>query len=156
MSKKPIEERFWEKVERGGPDECWEWTASMHVSGYGQFWDGEKRELAHRFSYMMHNDEDLSDRCVCHRCDNPRCVNPRHLFAGTQKDNVRDMVRKGRRYVPDVSGEKNGHSKLTVAQVKELRKRRDKGEKLASLAAEYDVSMSLISQIALRRIWSHV
>ena len=37
---------------------------------------------------------------VLHHCDNPPCVNPEHLFVGTQADNIKDMVAKGRNVSP--------------------------------------------------------
>lgn len=33
-----------------------------------------------------------------HTCDTPLCVNADHLFIGTQKDNIRDMIQKGRQH----------------------------------------------------------
>ena len=44
--------------------------------------------------------------------------NPEHLFLGTQKDNMEDMVKKGR-YTPRElpRGEKHPSAKLTAGQV---------------------------------------
>lgn len=53
-------------------------------------------------------------------------------------------------------GERIGASKLTEEQVREIRRRRSAGEKLQPLADEFGVAFSLISMIALNRIWKHV
>lgn len=34
--RKHFVERFWSKIEKGNPNECWKWTAALHV-GYGWF-----------------------------------------------------------------------------------------------------------------------
>ena len=31
-----------------------------------------------------------------HKCHNSMCVNPRHMYIGTQQDNIRDMIKAGR------------------------------------------------------------
>lgn len=97
---KTPEQRFWEKVDKRGPDECWPWLGHLSKMpdgspGYGSICVNSKHVRATKFSYELHigptNGFDL-----LHKCDNPPCVNPNHLFIGTAKDNALDASRKGR------------------------------------------------------------
>ena len=95
---RPFDERFWPKVNKQGANGCWEWTGSLDSSGYGAIKDtapSKKNIRPHRYimESLGHNITGLS---VLHKCDNPKCLNPDHLFVGTQTDNIRDMVAKGR------------------------------------------------------------
>jgi len=115
---KPIEERFWAKVNKSGPNDCWNWIGGKDEDGYGRIGVGPipgKVLKTHRFSYTIHKGEIPDGMLICHKCDNPSCVNPKHLFAGTNLDNRRDAKKKGRQYYPGFL------SKLTVDQVKEMR-----------------------------------
>lgn len=95
------EQRFWSKVDRRGPDECWPWLAAKSATRYGVF----DKTRAHRVAYALTHGLIPEGRIVCHRCDNPPCCNPAHLWLGTPKDNTADMVAKGRakfhRFGPD-------------------------------------------------------
>jgi hypothetical protein len=95
---RPFEQRFWEKVDRRGPDQCWLWTAALTGNGYGviRLDTHLPRVQAHRASWMLSNGPIPDGLWVLHRCDTPRCVNPAHLFLGTRADNVQDMIAKGR------------------------------------------------------------
>lgn len=99
----PVPERFWAKVGKLGPDECWLWSGSLNLKGYGYLvvgsrTNGRSNMLAHRLSYEIHNGSIPTGSLICHKCDVPACVNPAHLFMGTQKDNMSDALRKGRMY----------------------------------------------------------
>lgn len=152
-----VEARFWEKVERGGPTAphmdtpCWIWTAGTGGHGYGNF-DGT---TAHRVSFVM-SGANLPDRLhVLHRCDNKRCVRPDHLYAGTPSDNARD--REARTPVGwRARGESIGASKLTADVVKECRARVARGETVASLAREFDVSWPAMGDAVKGRNWKWV
>ena len=88
-------QRFWEKVQKksGG---CWTWLGAKNNQGYGNFNVGGKFERAHRIAYCLSIGEVPAGLFVLHHCDNPSCVNPKHLFLGTQKDNMQDCLKKGR------------------------------------------------------------
>lgn len=94
------QERFETKVRRAGPDECWAWGGETQNKGYGVFatYSGGKRKkhLAHRWALRASGVDLRDDQKVLHSCDNPPCVNPAHLRAGTQLDNIRDALAKGR------------------------------------------------------------
>lgn len=96
MNTRPLPERFWEKVRRAGPDECWEWIAAKQSKGYGHIYvDGTVRD-AHRVSFYLEHGRWPQPNCL-HSCDNPSCVNPAHLREGTQSENIIEMFTKGRR-----------------------------------------------------------
>lgn len=77
-------------------DGCWVWQKSLTKKGYGRFWNGTKAVKAHRASYELYVGKIPPTLFVCHKCDNPKCVRPDHLFLGTNRDNMIDMIQKGR------------------------------------------------------------
>jgi hypothetical protein len=110
------EQKFWNKVNILGADDCWEWRGQRDKDGYGQCAFHGSIRRAHRLAFRFTTGEE--SKVVCHRCDNPACCNPHHLFGGTQTDNIRDRDRKGRmargqrgRYVAVLKATKQMHPK---------------------------------------------
>lgn len=105
------DERFSSRFQVDPVTGCWNWTGLRNKKGYGIIGGtiGGKRYapvgsamLAHRVSWIMYRGEipegaGAHGTVVMHKCDNPACVNPHHLVLGTQSDNVKDMIEKGRR-----------------------------------------------------------
>ena len=90
MIRMDVEDRFWSKTDRRGPDECWLWQASVARGGYGMFRVSPTQNMnAHRWSYQHTFGALPSHIRVDHQfhCDR-RCVNPAHLRAVTQKQNM--------------------------------------------------------------------
>ena len=146
------EQRFAMSVDK--TDGCWIWTASKDKNGYGIF-KGMIGDVlftrAHRYSYALHTGDLLVGMQALHSCDNPSCVNPDHLFAGTNADNMRDKIQKGRARTP--VGEKHGKAVLTESQVRRvLRDPRP----YAVIATEYNVAATTIASIKQRVSWKHL
>jgi uncharacterized protein (DUF433 family) len=147
-----LSDRFWSKVARRSPADCWEWQASFsNAAGYGQFWLNGTQVRAHRLAYQMERGPIPEGLVVRHRCDNPSCVNPAHLELGTHKDNSADRVNRGRSNSP--IGERHGHCKLTEQQVLEIRA---SAEPQHVLAERYGVAQTRISAILRGASWSHL
>ena len=92
----PEADRFWARVDKSaGPDGCWLWLGGRKHNGYGTTRYRGKTARAHRVSFEMEAGRTPA-LYVLHRCDNPPCVNPSHLYEGTQKQNMADMIRRGR------------------------------------------------------------
>lgn len=158
----PLYVRFWRHVERSEHG-CWTWTATRARFGYGQIASGGRGGhmlRAHRVSWELHNGPIPDGLWVLHKCDNPACVRPDHLFLGTHADNMRDCIAKGRHrgatHRETYLGERNGRSKLTADQVRELRLRRNDGESMRALARRFGVSKPSVQAIVRRDHWRHV
>lgn len=90
---------------------CWNWTGATGSRGYGRIVYADRLQLTHRVSAHIYLGFDLNSPLqVLHRCDNPSCFNPKHLFIGTQAENLLDMSRKGRHHNSRVTHCPNGHA----------------------------------------------
>jgi hypothetical protein len=127
---------------------CWLWLgATKKDGGYPRVWFNGKYQKGHRVAWELANGETLGDRCALHKCDQPSCINPEHIFAGTQADNVADMLSKGRERYVGLPGEQNGRAKLTDAQVAALRADLANGMTQTAAAARYGISQARVSKI---------
>jgi hypothetical protein len=143
------EQRFWNKVDKRGEDDCWEWIGSKDRDGYGHIKIKNKMWVSSRFSYELHTGKIPSGMLICHSCDNPSCVNPKHLWLGTDKDNAIDRNKKGR--IEYKSGENSPRAKLTNKQANEIRNlyipKKHGVTSSCSLAKKYKISQRQILDI---------
>ena len=97
---------------------CCVWQRSVVTSGYGQIETEGRCHRAHKMAYEFVNGPVPEGLSVLHSCDVTRCCNPDHLRTGTQRENVYDMISRGRAVQYG-----SGHTKaiLTPAQVEAIR-----------------------------------
>ena len=149
-----LEDRFWEKVDKRGPDDCWEWTGARREFGHGAIFSGDSESTApalkaHRVSAQLAG-MDIEGLVVRHKCDNPPCVNPAHLETGTQNENYGDMIARNRL----ARGERR--SGLTDDEVREIRARAALGDRQIDIAKAFGISRANVSYIVSRKTWGHV
>lgn len=149
-------EEYFEKVKkellekRKINGDCWEWPG-FRFKGYGRrnFGQrGKKRKVeVHRIAYMIWKGEIPKGMHICHTCDNRACYNPDHLWLGTPKDNIHDMINKGRRNIA---------SKLKKEDVLKIRERRESGEKMSEIVKDYPVNYQAIYFVCKRKTWKNI
>lgn len=172
--------RFNRKVERSEQG-CWLWVGALRPNGYGNFFLGNKTTCAHRAAWTLANGQIPDGLQVLHRCDVPNCVNPSHLFLGTQKDNMQDMIAKGRQGSHARHGEANPmygkrHSEKTRAMIsavhrgiharekhpratitektaQEVKRLRAEGNTCKSIALMLSISFHVVRNIAGGKSW---
>lgn len=96
----PLRERFDLSYMPEPNSGCWLWIAAAKPPGYGVIGVNGRCSSAHRVSWQLHNGPIPRGMHVCHRCDVPACVNPDHLWLGSHRENMADMVAKGRSLKP--------------------------------------------------------
>ena len=143
-----------DRIEINKKTGCWEWAGTCFFSGYARAGLSSRKgkkysQHANRMSYEVFIGDIPKNMLVCHKCDNPKCVNPEHLFLGTPKDNLMDMVKKGR----SLKGEINPNSKLTEEIVKKIRRSKKSRE---FLSEKYEVSVCTIRDAQNGRTWKHI
>ena len=153
---RPIEERFWERIEKieGG---CWLYGGAQYGNKYGLIGvttNPVKNITAHRFSYILHKGEIARGQVICHTCDVRNCVNPDHMYAGTHEDNTRDIVerkrnvgRVGVRVVSRVGRLSNTHGRALSKQhrLDLLKEYADGKYTQMELARRYRISQATVS-----------
>ncbi|WP_428992570.1 HNH endonuclease signature motif containing protein [Lysobacter antibioticus] len=120
----------------------------MYRNGYGRAEHRGVVILAHRLFYLMHNGTIAKGLMVCHRCDTRSCVNPGHLFLGTHRHNMRDMVKKGRQ--ASLGGRLNGRRRLTADAVRHIR---SSGLSTSVLMRQFDVSRRTVQYARNGKTW---
>ncbi len=136
---------FWDRVAR--TEGCWEWTGPRVKQGYGKV--GSEASRTHRLAWTLTYGPIPAGLDVCHTCDNPPCCRPDHLRLGTRGENMRDAARKGR----TLQGERHPMSKLTSAQVYEIRARYALDPRPRTIAREYGVGRDVIHRIVRGTLW---
>lgn len=150
--KPTLQERFDAYVVPEPMTGCWLWAGPNDSYGYGQLGVNGRLVLAHRLSWFLaYGVMPPKLVCVLHRCDNPAFVNPKHLFLGSQKENIYDMCKKRRQWIP--AGGQNPKAKLTDVEVLAIRV---DTRKSGQIARAYGITTSTVREIKTLRTWRHI
>lgn len=145
-------ERFWSKVDKSGPTDCWPWTGHRHERGYGIFWFSGKNIRANRFALEATSGAPPFEGAMAlHSCHNPPCCNPNHLRWGTALDNTGDQII---RFGPLV-GENSRRSQITDAAADKILHMRMEGYRVREIASELDLQESLVENVYVGKSWAH-
>ena len=160
---------YWEKLKsrfleytKEAPNGCLEWIGSCgevrggNKKGYGRMSfkraDGVFRQAnAHRLVWVLAGGSIEGGQIIMHKCDNPCCVNYQHLEIGTDAQNRRDAIRRGKAAIH----EKMPRAKLNWTDVGEIRERYAKGGvSMKALSEDYGVTTMAIFDVVHKNTWN--
>lgn len=140
----PLEDRFWARVKKTGPDECWEWLGSQHKprwgSPYGRFTIKHGvRAIAHRIAYELALGPIPEGLTIDHLCRNTLCMNPQHLEPVTASENsrranslrIRTHCARGGHELPPIGAKSRGCS-VCRRELQRTRQARQRSRKPSS------------------------
>jgi hypothetical protein len=141
------------------PDQCWIWTDSVS-GGYGAFSYApdpanpslKRGEKAHRYAYRCRYGK-WPIPLGRHTCDMPLCFNPAHIIPGTDADNARDRMERGRGV--SLVGSANPGAKLNEELAFQLRKDSATMSQ-RQLASKYGVERKSIHRVLTGTHWTNV
>lgn len=144
-----LREIAWKENETG----CWTCVSHISTSGFYPIIqrNGKLIRMSH-FIYEKYYGRISKSSHVLHRCDNPQCINPKHLFLGSNYDNVKDRDRKGRQS----KGSERPSAKLKERDIPMIRALLAEGQFQKIIAEKYNVSQKAICDIANGKSWKHV
>ena len=157
-----VSQRFFSRFTIDEKTKCWNWNGALTSYGYGviageingkRYVPKGQQMLAHRVSWILHygdipDGDGAHGMVVMHICDNRGCVNPKHLRLGSQSENVKDMIVKGRKVSGTPSGVQHWGSSIKDQSVIDLICSTTGNTK--ALAEQYGVAESTIKRIRRR------
>lgn len=130
-------------------DDCLIWPFAS-ARGYGKVSDGGKSVHVHRMvCEKIHGAPPTPKHETAHSCGNSLCVNYRHLRWATHEENERDKEFHGTRN----RGERNGQSKLSLKDVREIRALKGRGTQ-REIATRFGINQTTVGQIQRREKWA--
>ena len=133
-------------------NECLIWPFTKHRDGHGRIRFNRADQYAHRVAFYITYGR-WPFPIGRHICDTPACFNPRHVIDGTDADNSRDMVIRGR----SGKGSANASAKLTEDAVRSMRHDYFSGRSTVDqLAKRYLVTASTAKRAIDGKTWKHV
>ena len=132
---------------------CWGWDGYV-CHGYATVIVNGKRSTAARWAWQVYNGKIPKGLYVCHACDNKLCTRISHLFLGTPKDNVQDMMQKGRHR--KLTGEETSGAKITEETVKQVVKDLELGMSSYLVSQKYNIGRGTVCSIKNGVTWKHL
>lgn len=136
-------------------EDCLIWPFHRNPRGYAIVAKAGVRDSRYVHISMCeyrHGPRPTPDHEAGHDCGRGHkgCVNPDHMRWKTKSENQKDRLKHG----TDLRGEKSPRAKITAAQAREIRLRKDVPDPI--LAKEYGIARSTVTGIQNGKGWAHL